>query len=84
MITAEFKFTVGEDLANIAARALSVEGRRNVPRTGACITRQGDALILELSAHDINALRAGTNSYLRWVNEIIALVEFASTLKPKP
>jgi KEOPS complex subunit Pcc1 len=51
----------------LVARALSPEGRQEVPRTRVRVEPQGDSVTLTVEAEDVNALRAAMNSYLRWM-----------------
>lgn len=47
----------------------------NTDRTSVELILEDDQLILSISAGDSTALRAAMNSYLRWLNEALDVVE---------
>jgi KEOPS complex subunit Pcc1 len=47
-------------------------------RTDVDVKKEGDHLILEIRATDIVALRAGINSYLRWIEGILDMIDTIS------
>ena len=53
--------------ANVIARSMAPETARAIPRTSVKIRENKESICIEISADDINALRAAVNSYLRWV-----------------
>jgi len=61
--------------AEIIYRSLLPESRRTLPRTKVCLRCDDDKLIMEIFAEDISALRASLNSYLRWINTSLEIME---------
>lgn len=49
-------------------RALGVESQENIPRTTVGLVLEGNRMRMSIKAEDIGALRAATNSYLRWAD----------------
>lgn len=47
--------------------AISPEAGREIPRTRARASLEGQSMVLEIEARDLSALRAALNSYLRWI-----------------
>jgi tRNA threonylcarbamoyladenosine modification (KEOPS) complex Pcc1 subunit len=65
--------TVQKDdkIADVVTKSLLPETERHIPRTKVDIREVGDVIQIELMADDTNALRAATNSYLRWMKVTI-------------
>ncbi|MBD6956002.1 MAG: KEOPS complex subunit Pcc1 [Thermoplasmata archaeon] len=61
--------------AGIICKSIGVEGKRSIPRTEVNIDCSDDNLTIRISASDINALRAAINSYMRWINLVMELLE---------
>ncbi|MEM4934835.1 MAG: KEOPS complex subunit Pcc1, partial [Thermoplasmata archaeon] len=61
--------------SNIICNALSVEGKRNIPRTNVDILCEGNNVEIIIRAMDFNALRAAINSYMRWINLTMEILE---------
>ena len=53
--------------ATVIAESLAPETARTIPRTAVSIEENPESVRIEISAHDVNALRAAVNSYLRWI-----------------
>lgn len=49
------------------ARTLKPETVREIPRTKVEVDAEGDRLLINVAAEDVNALRAALNSYIRWL-----------------
>lgn len=61
--------------AEILYNALRVEGERNIPRTSIKMEHSKNVLKIFIYASDINALRAAINSYMRWINLSMKIME---------
>ncbi|MDP8011891.1 MAG: KEOPS complex subunit Pcc1 [Thermoplasmata archaeon] len=61
--------------AEILYKALRVEGERNIPRTSIKIENMENKLKIFINASDVNAMRAAINSYMRWINLSMKLLE---------
>jgi KEOPS complex subunit Pcc1 len=70
---AEFEFN--EEDAEIIYQSLVVESFREIPRTKIELSASDKKLKLVIHAEDLNALRSAINSYLRWINLSINLLE---------
>jgi len=66
-----FTFTLDKETAGIIASSLLPESKRNVPRTKVEIKNKKNKLVLSITADDVSALRAGINSYLRWIKTAV-------------
>jgi len=66
-----FTFTLDEKTADIITSSLLPESKRNVPRTKVEIKNKKNKLVLSITADDVSALRAGINSYLRWIKTAV-------------
>ncbi|MGC8496522.1 MAG: KEOPS complex subunit Pcc1 [Thermoplasmata archaeon] len=71
--TAEFEFE--EPDAEIIYQSLIVESLREIPRTKIELSTKEKMLKLTIYAEDVNALRSAINSYLRWINLSINILE---------
>lgn len=67
MKKALFTFTLDKKTADIIAKSLLPENKRNMPRTKVEIENKKGKLVLSIMAEDNSALRAAVNSYLRWI-----------------
>ncbi|MBU4255848.1 MAG: hypothetical protein KKB04_01170 [Candidatus Thermoplasmatota archaeon] len=67
MKKATFTFELDEKTSEIVAKSLLPESKRIVPRTKVEIKNNKGKLVLNIMADDVSALRAGINSYLRWI-----------------
>lgn len=67
MKKATFTFELDEKTSEIVAKSLLPESKRIVPRTKVEIENKNNKLVLTIIADDVSALRAGINSYLRWI-----------------
>ena len=81
-MTEEFPFSIeliatGDPIAlDTALRTLEPEVGES-DRTRVSVEKNGEKLILRICATDPIALRAGMNSYLRWLNEALDVFERA-------
>ena len=57
-----------DDRAEILARILNNEAREEMSRSEVHVARDGNDLVLRITAEDAVSLRAALNSYLRWTN----------------
>ena len=55
----------GEE-ARLIEQVLAPESGREIPRTKASVTREGDKTFLHIEAEDTSSLRAALNSFVRW------------------
>ncbi len=53
--------------SDFLAKTLKPETVRSIPRTSVEVDVEGDELVVNVMAEDVNALRAALNSYLRWI-----------------
>jgi tRNA threonylcarbamoyladenosine modification (KEOPS) complex Pcc1 subunit len=67
MKKATFTFVLDEKTSEIVAKSLLPESKRKIPRTKVEIKNKKGKLVLNIMADDVSALRAGINSYLRWI-----------------
>ncbi len=72
------KITISVDMPNeirdMVSRALKVESGREIPRTKVEIKSKKDFKMI-IYGEDVHALRAAVNSYLRWLDLAIKVVE---------
>jgi tRNA threonylcarbamoyladenosine modification (KEOPS) complex Pcc1 subunit len=61
--------------ASIAVAALSPEITHKIPKSVVTVSVDGTLLKLVVEADDIGSLRAGINSYLRWIQTALAVEE---------
>jgi tRNA threonylcarbamoyladenosine modification (KEOPS) complex Pcc1 subunit len=54
-------------LSDVVLRSLSPEMDRKIPRTKVDFKEEGENILIEIQAQDVNALRAAINSYMRWM-----------------
>ena len=73
---AEIRFNATEKLVNILSGALLPEAERpSSARSSVTMEIEGQMLAIQVRASDIAALRAALNSYLRWADAVIDVVE---------
>ncbi|MCL2711763.1 MAG: hypothetical protein FWD37_00600 [Methanomassiliicoccaceae archaeon] len=53
--------------ADMIISVLSPEIGRELPRTETDISRNGDSVLVKVTAKDVSAMRAALNSYLGWI-----------------
>ncbi|MEL9999634.1 MAG: KEOPS complex subunit Pcc1 [Thermoplasmata archaeon] len=75
MLENEARIRLEIEDSNIICNALSVEGKRNIPRTNVDILCEGNNVEIIIRAMDFNALRAAINSYMRWINLTMEILE---------
>ncbi|MBU2565739.1 MAG: hypothetical protein KJ655_05750 [Candidatus Thermoplasmatota archaeon] len=80
MKKATFTFELDEKTSEIVAKSLLPESKRIVPRTKVEIKNNKGKLVLNIMADDVSALRAGINSYLRWIKTAVDM----SNIKRSP
>ena len=68
MHRAEFFFPASHEIAAALFGALSPETRADVPKTTGRVSLEAEGVRVEIDADDISSLRAGVNSWLRWVD----------------
>ena len=62
------KLTIRTEHADVVRQALSPELAEKIPRTKVAVTGEGAAVVIDIEADDLTALRAALNSYIRWGN----------------
>ena len=67
MHEADLIFSFSPEIARAVAGALAPETEAQVPKTRSEVTLAEGAVRVHLVAEDLSALRAGVNSYARWV-----------------
>jgi tRNA threonylcarbamoyladenosine modification (KEOPS) complex Pcc1 subunit len=74
------KFPSRKQLETVQAALLPEVDKPSSSRTHVTLTTEEDCLLLNVEADDTVALRAALNSYLRWVNSLINVVEVLDNL----
>ena len=64
-----------EKNSEIIYRSLLPEVKRTLPRTKVEVKYENGKLIMNIYAEDVSALRASLNSYLRWINTSLEMME---------
>ncbi|MEM0492858.1 MAG: KEOPS complex subunit Pcc1 [Candidatus Thermoplasmatota archaeon] len=64
-----------EDDADIVESALKPEVVDKLPRVNTSLLKKGKTLHLCIESSDTSSLRAACNSYLRWVQTIINVID---------
>jgi len=73
---ADVEIEAPEEWVNILLRALQPEAERpSSARSSVSMKAEGRHLNLRIRASDISALRAALNSYLRWADAILDVLE---------
>jgi tRNA threonylcarbamoyladenosine modification (KEOPS) complex Pcc1 subunit len=73
---ADVEIEAPEESVNILLRALQPEAERpSSDRSSVSMEAEGRHLNLRIRASDISALRAALNSYLRWADAILDVLE---------
>ena len=57
-----------EEQASIIDRSLQPEMKKDIPNTTINLIRDKNTLTLSISAKNTSALRAASNSYIRWIH----------------
>jgi len=79
-IHANVELIVGKDKGESLYLAMKPETETpSSDRSRTTISLKGDSLTLHIEATDTSALRAALNSYLRWVDGILRLLEEAGS-----
>jgi len=79
MRRAEISFELEPNVRKIVIESLSPELGRTVPKTQVNISETNAGLKIIFDAETTSALRAALNSYLRWLNCILSIVEKFNT-----
>ena len=59
--------------AEIIEQSLSPEIHQKIPKSDVSLTRSGKILTLTVKSSDVSSLRASCNSYLRWIQTVLAV-----------
>ena len=79
---AEIRVDSTKELAEIIENSLKPEVQDPVStRSKVEVVAEDDIIRINIAASDLSALRAALNSYLRWVDSILEVVEKVSKLK---
>jgi tRNA threonylcarbamoyladenosine modification (KEOPS) complex Pcc1 subunit len=57
--------------AKLIATAISPEVKHKIPKSNIIFKVDKNQLLLSIESNDISALRAASNSFLRWINTAI-------------
>ncbi|MDI6707913.1 MAG: KEOPS complex subunit Pcc1 [Candidatus Thermoplasmatota archaeon] len=79
MKIANFVLELDNNKAQILRQALIPEGRREIPRTKIEIKAEKNKFLVRIEAHDTSALRAAINSYLRWIECALRIIEYSKS-----
>ncbi len=71
----EAKISLDVKDPEVLCNSLSVEGKRNIPRTEVEINCSEGGIEIAIKATDFNALRAAISSYMRWINLAMEILE---------
>lgn len=74
-----------ESLARAVEAAVAVEAQDAPPRTSCRVSRDGARVELVVESDDTRGLRAGANSYLRWLDTAVEVARAggAESFKPR-
>lgn len=75
MTNSRAEIRIEHENPDLIYNALRVEGERNIPRTSVRLELGQKYLKIFIDATDINALRAAINSYMRWINLCMRILE---------
>jgi len=82
---ASISIQVDEALVKVLAGSLTPEAERpSSARSSVSLEPSGSLLELRIIASDVTALRAAVNSYLRWVDAILDLLNRVDEAVPGP
>ncbi|MCS7135568.1 MAG: KEOPS complex subunit Pcc1 [Nitrososphaerota archaeon] len=71
---------INENASEVIARALKIEADSlSSKRVTVRLEASDNFLNLELNASDLTAMRAGINSFLRWIDAALQVYELASS-----
>jgi KEOPS complex subunit Pcc1 len=73
MHTAEIQ--IEHPKAEIIESTIRPESKEEFPRTSITVSRQDDKVTITIRSNDTNGLRAAINSYLRWMDMAIKIVD---------
>jgi len=59
--------------ALIVTKSLDPEIKHRIPKTNVEVTQEKNRFSLKIESQDVSSLRAASNSYLRWINTILAV-----------
>lgn len=69
------EITIEHPRAAIIESTVRPESRGEFPKTSIKISRQDDKLTITIDSSDVNGLRAAINSYLRWMDMAVTIVD---------
>jgi tRNA threonylcarbamoyladenosine modification (KEOPS) complex Pcc1 subunit len=79
MISAEVSLQLSPEVAAIVEESLIPEAEHPISqRSNVEIKAEKERLMISMEASDVTALRAAFNSYLRWVEAIVNVVDSVS------
>lgn len=79
MINAEVSIQLSPEVASIVEESLIPEAEYPIsPRSNVEVEAKEGKLVISMEASDVTALRAAFNSYIRWVEAIINVVDSIS------
>jgi len=67
-----FSFPSSQD-AYVIAQSLSPEIRHNIPKSSVSFSVKKKVLQVTIESEDVSSLRAGCNSYLRWIQTALSV-----------
>jgi len=69
------EITIEHPKAAIIESTVRPESKGEFPKTSIIVSRQDDKVTIAIDSSDINGLRAAINSYLRWMDMAVTIVE---------
>ena len=76
MNSLEIKLELPEKIGKCCAESIAIESKSyEMPRSQVKVTYEKNFLVIKIKAKDLSALRAATNTYLRWVILCCKLLE---------
>ncbi len=76
MNTLEIKLELPEKIGKSCAKSIAIESKSyEMPRSQVKVTYEKNFLVMKMKAKDLSALRAATNTYLRWIILCCKLLE---------
>lgn len=76
MNTLEVRINIPSSKADTCQKAVEIEtAGEMLRRSKVDLDQEGDTLLLKMQAEDLTALRASMNTYLRWVDMCLNLID---------
>lgn len=76
MNTLEVSINIPSKKADVCCKAVDIETRGEMLRRSTVLLDHGnDSLLLKMQAEDLTALRASMNTYLRWIEMCLNLID---------